>query len=68
MSLRVVGVRAGKLAQVYGAYVWANFALTAALAVVLWRQKQAAGQALRGEGTAFWRLVRYRTVAGPGRS
>jgi len=27
--------RGGKLAQVYGAYVWANLALAAALAVVL---------------------------------
>jgi hypothetical protein len=31
---------AGKLAQVYGAYVWANLALTAALAVVLSRRRQ----------------------------
>src|SRR5579862_2787787 len=30
--------RAGKLAQVYGAYVWANLALTAALVVVLRHQ------------------------------
>jgi hypothetical protein len=30
--------RGGKLAQVYGAYVWANLALTAALAVILRQQ------------------------------
>jgi alpha-1,2-mannosyltransferase len=31
--------RVGKLAQVYGAYVWANLALTAALVVVLRQQR-----------------------------
>jgi alpha-1,2-mannosyltransferase len=36
--------RAGKIAQVYGAYVWANVALTAALALVLWRHKGPVGQ------------------------
>jgi hypothetical protein len=35
---------AGKLAEVYGAYVWANLALTAALVVVLRRQRVAARQ------------------------
>jgi hypothetical protein len=38
--------RAGKLAQVYGAYLWANVALTAALAVVLRRQQLVARQAV----------------------
>jgi hypothetical protein len=39
-------VRTGKLAQVYGAYVWANLVLTAALAVVLWGQNRPARQSL----------------------
>jgi alpha-1,2-mannosyltransferase len=38
--------RIGKLAEVYGAYVWANVALTAALGVVLWQQNRSARQAL----------------------
>jgi alpha-1,2-mannosyltransferase len=36
--------RLGKLAEVYGAYVWANLALTAALGIVLWQQNRSARQ------------------------
>jgi hypothetical protein len=41
--------RIGKIAEVYGAYVWANLALTAALAVVLGQQKRMAAQAAAGD-------------------
>jgi hypothetical protein len=37
-------IRAGKLAQVYGVYAWANLAVVAALAVVLRRQQVASRQ------------------------
>jgi alpha-1,2-mannosyltransferase len=53
-------VRAGKLAQVYGAYVWANLAMTAALAIVLWRQNQAARQVLPGSGATSHHVVHCR--------
>lgn len=55
-------VRYGKLAQVYGAYVWANFALVAALALILWRQRVAQRQE---QHEASARVVQYRTGPWP---
>jgi hypothetical protein len=55
--------RAGKLAEVYGAYVWANLALTAALGLVLWRQRHAAGQSPVPTPAAAVRVGRLRTRA-----
>ncbi len=51
--------RIGKLAQVYGAYVWANLLLTAALVVVL-RQQMVSAQkvATAGQGTKILRADR----------
>jgi hypothetical protein len=45
--------RVGKLAQVYGAYVWANLTLTAALAVVLRQQLQRSRSSSRRYSTTI---------------
>jgi hypothetical protein len=44
-------VRGGKLAQVYGVYLWANVALVAALAVILRRQQLESRAAATAEPT-----------------